>query len=64
MTIRLIHLLRAQKFRQHSLVTSLAHRQREFFAFQMDYRSTPTALDRQTVLLRELFLIGKGIFDL
>jgi len=64
MIVSLIHLLRPQKFRQHSLITSLAHRQREFFAFQMNYLSTPTALDRQTVLLRELFFIGKGIFDL
>jgi hypothetical protein len=60
MTVWLIHLLRAQKFCQHSLITSLAHRQREFFTFQMDYLSTPTALDRQTVFLRELFFIGKA----
>jgi hypothetical protein len=60
----LIHLLRPQEFRQHSLIASLTHRQRHFFAVQLDYFSTPTALHRQTVSLREFLFISQRIFDL
>jgi hypothetical protein len=63
-TGRLVHLLGAQKLRQHSLVTSLTHRQRQFFAVQLDYFSTPTALHRQTILLREFLFISQSVFDL
>jgi hypothetical protein len=64
MSVCLIQLLHPQELLQHSLVTTLAHRQRQFFAIQADYLSTPTAPDRQTILLGELFFVGKGIFDL
>jgi hypothetical protein len=61
---RLIHLLRPQKLRQHSLITSLTHRQRQFFAVQLNYLSTPTALHRQTVSWREFLFISQGVINL
>jgi hypothetical protein len=63
-TGRLIRLLRAQKFRQHSLVTGRAHRQREFGAIQANDLSTPTAFDGQSGLLLEFFFIRQSVFDL
>jgi hypothetical protein len=62
-TVGLLHLLRPQKFRQHSLITSLAHRQREFFAVQTDDLSAPTTLNGQTVWLRKLLFVSQSVFN-
>jgi hypothetical protein len=57
MTIGLVHLLCAEKLGQHLLITSLAHRQSQFFAIQPNDLSTPTALNRLLVLLRDFLFI-------
>jgi hypothetical protein len=61
---RLIHSLRLQKLGQHPLITRLTHRERQFFAVQVNYLSAPTAFDGQPGLLREFFFIRQSVFDL
>jgi hypothetical protein len=62
-TVSLLHLLRLQEFGQHSLITCLTHRQREFFTVQTDYFSAPTTLNHQTVGLHELLVLSQSVFN-